>query len=48
MGDHFDIIGVFETTEFEIAKSACISNIQALCHAVAEKIFSFISIISLW
>ena len=24
MGDHFDISGVFETTEFEIAKSACI------------------------
>ena len=23
MGDHFDISGVFETTEFEIAKSAC-------------------------
>ena len=26
MGDHFDISGVFETTEFEIAKSACISK----------------------
>ena len=26
MGDHFDISGVFETTEFEIAKSACKMN----------------------
>ena len=28
MGDHFDISGVFEATEFEIAKSACISMLM--------------------
>ena len=30
MGDHFDISGVFETTEFEITKSACNYNFENL------------------
>ena len=32
MGDHFDISGVFETTEFEITKSACMSNRSDIIH----------------
>ena len=38
--DHYTLLH----TKYE----SCISNIQALCHAVAEKVFSYISIISLW
>ena len=31
MRDQFDISGVFETTEFEIAQVACISNCTSTC-----------------
>ena len=36
MGDHLDISGVFETTEFEIAKSACIT-------IVVKQVYLYIS-----
>ena len=43
MGDHFDISGVFETTEFEIAKSACMFHFPILvftCSFIIKRKFS--------
>ena len=44
VGPYFDPKGKIGRIYVELH----MTNIQALCHAVAEKIFSYISIISLW